>query len=97
MAAFKLHDPPLIDELPFCSNFSILEIFQKSRIFCRDSVGARQKTKEFWNMSILHGQEIFLTKKVPVFNGKMVKMVQSSQKMAYQKGRKSAKNALKMH
>ena len=39
---------PPIEDLPFCSNFSIREIFQKSLFFCTDSVGARQKTKEFW-------------------------------------------------
>ena len=67
MAAFSGNDPP-IEDLPFCSKFSIREIFQKSRFFCTDSVGARPKMKEFWK-NFESGQEIFLTKKVPVFNG----------------------------
>ena len=38
MAAFSGNDPP-IEDLPFCSNFSIREVAQKSRDFRRDSVG----------------------------------------------------------
>ena len=48
MAAFKLHGPPRIEDLPFYSNFSIREISQKSRFWGRDSVGGWPKMKEFW-------------------------------------------------
>ena len=37
-------ESPPTEDLPFCTR----EIAQKSRFFCRDSVGGRPKMKEFW-------------------------------------------------
>ena len=39
---------PPTEDLPFCSNFSIREISQKSRFWGRGSVGGWPKLKEFW-------------------------------------------------
>ena len=47
MAAFKLVDPP-IDTIGFDSIFSICEIAQKSRVFCRDSVGGWAKNERIF-------------------------------------------------
>ena len=44
MAASKRNDPPT-ETIGFVSNFSIREIAQKSRVFCRDSVGGRAKNE----------------------------------------------------
>ena len=80
--------PPCIEDLPFYSNFSIREISQKSRFWGRDSVGGWPKMKEFWKKIDSRWSGFFPTKKVPFFNGKMVKMAKSGQNMAYQKAPK---------
>ena len=67
MAASKLHDPPSIEDLHFCSNFSLRETAQKSRGFCRDSVGARQKSKDFWKKPDSTWSGNFSDQKSPCF------------------------------
>ena len=96
MAAFSGNDPPPISQIVFDSNFSIHEIAQKVDIFAKTRLALGKKRNNFGNKSILHGREIFLTKKVPIFNGKMVKMVKSGQNMERPRVPKRAKNDLKM-
>ena len=58
MAASKLHDPP-VSHISFDSNFLIREISQKSRVFCRDSVGGRAKNERIFEKFRFYMVRIF--------------------------------------
>ena len=90
---------PPTEDLPFCSNFSIREISQKSRFLARDSVGGRQKMKEFWKNLDPTWSGYFFNQKSPFFqwendqNGQ--KWPKHGMPKMARKGQKCPKNALK--
>ena len=80
MAASSGNDPPP-ETIGFDSNFSIREIAQKSRVFCRDSVGGRAKNEEVWKNfdstwsgKIFDGRSAFFKTGFWAFWGNMTKI-----------------------
>ena len=89
---FQITWSPPAETMGFVSNFSIREISQKSWFFLqRLGWWDGQKRNNFWKISILHGQDFFLTPNVTFFNGKMIKMAKSGQKWHAKNGQKRPK------
>ena len=91
---------PPAETVGFASNFSIREISQKSRFFCRDSVGGRAKNEIIFEKFRFYMVGIFFfTTKVTFFNGKMGQNGQKWSKYGMpkgsKKGQKGPQNALK--
>ena len=88
---------PPVSHLVFDSNFSIREIAQKRRVFCRDSVGGMAKNEISFEKNRFYMVRIFFCPQKSRFSmGKWVKMAKSGQNMACQKGPNRVKNDLKM-
>ena len=96
MAASNGNDPPHRGPTFLLEFFDTRDFSKKAGFSQRLGWGVAKNERILEKISILDGQVFFPTKKVPFFNGKMIKMAKIGQNMACQEWPEKAKNALKM-